>query len=181
MNWKQALAQIETHEFAAELNLASGTRGFFRAVARDPAVGVVREGMLRSGEACEEVLSRIYDLTKLDIDLRYENMNDVPLAVLLWLMYFASFNSGLAAYYVDHAPQCWYAKKLARRILVPPKSGTSETNASQGGQQPWYAINDSIDSMISVNPGNPWEASWGYTVSSRYGSSTGAVQIQVTL
>lgn len=181
MNWKQALAEIETHDFAANLNVASGFRSFFRAVSKDPVILVLRERMRESGEAREEILGRIYDLARFDIDLRYENPNDIPLAVSLWLMYFTSFSSGLAAYYVDQAPNCWYAKKLARRLLVPPKSETSDSSGHVNDEQAWFQISDSIDSVISVNPGYPQGRLKGYLPSTSDETSTSVAQFQVAL
>ena len=181
MNWKQALAEIETHQFAANLNVASGIRSFFRAVARDPVVVVLRERMRVSGEAREEILGRIYDLAQLDTDLKFENPNDIPLAVSLWLMYFTSFNSGLAAYYVDQAPNCWYAKKLARRLLVPPKSETSDTSGRLDDQQAWFKVSNSIDSMISIKPGSPQDQLRGYFPSTGDETGTGRVKFQAAL
>jgi hypothetical protein len=65
----------------------------------------------------------ILELSQLSIDRRYENPNDAALAVLLWIMLFTAPELVYsAADLVDRAPQSWYARKLAQRILVPPES-----------------------------------------------------------
>jgi len=88
--------------------------------------------MLTSGEAHEEVLGRIHGLSRLAVDRRYENPNDTALAVLLWLTMFAAPDYvQIVADVVDRAPQCWYAKKLANRILTPPP--VASANVWTGG------------------------------------------------
>jgi hypothetical protein len=83
MTWHQALDEIQTQEFAAKLNVASGFRSFFRAASEEPAVATLFKAVLESGETREEVFGRILDLSSLDVDIRYENPNDTALAVLL--------------------------------------------------------------------------------------------------
>ena len=84
--------------------------------------------MINSGEVREEALGRIHDLSSLEIDRRFENPHDTSLAILLWLTHFSAPDYvGIAADLVDRAPQCWYAKKLARRILVPPPISTGNS------------------------------------------------------
>lgn len=121
MNLATTLREIKSHEFAARLNVVSSMPSFFAAASKEPAVMSLYLGMNQSGEAREEVLGYIQDLSQLEIDRRYENPHDTALAILLWATVFtASDYSHMAADLVDRAPQCWYAKKLARRILLPP-------------------------------------------------------------
>ena len=131
MNWQEALEEIHSVGFDANLNMVSGTNSFFGAVAREPAVlGACRQ-MLASGEVREDALGRIHRLVREKPDPVYENPNDTPLAVLLWLTTFAAPDyAEIAATWVERAPQCWYAKKLAHRILNPPSSST-------GNYQTW--------------------------------------------
>ena len=179
MNWEEAIGRIESHEFAVNLGVASSIRAFFRAAAEDTTVEFLRRRMLESGEACQEILGRIYDLAKIDIDIRYENPNDIPLAVLLWLIYYTSFDSKVAAYYVGQAPNCWYGRKLARRLLVPPKSETADTSGGVDGQQVWTRTNDSLDSVISINPGYPQDRLRGYAPSTGDENGTSGVHFQL--
>ena len=125
MNWQEALEEIQSVEFDVNLNVVSSTNGFFRAVAKEPAVLEAYRQMRESGELREEVLGRIFDLASREIDLCYQHPNDTPLSVLLWLTYFAAGDfAPMAAAAVARAPNCWYARKLARRILNPPPSST---------------------------------------------------------
>ena len=128
MDWEESLARIESPELDAELNVVSGTAAFFRAVGNEPAVQQSLRYMSLSGERQEEILNRIADLAMVDIDPRYENPNDTPLAVLLWLTCFASPKfAHIGARYVEKAPQCWYASKLARQITAQPSTESSES------------------------------------------------------
>ena len=131
MTWEQALTEIESHQFDANLSVVSGMRAFYRAAANEPACMELYSNMLASGDAREEVLGHILDMSQLEVDKRFENPNDTPLAILLWLTGYAAPDFvELAADVVDRAPQCWYAKKLARRILVPPPVASGDTWAS---------------------------------------------------
>jgi hypothetical protein len=145
MNWTQALKEIESPEFDVTLNVVSNMRAFFAAAAKEPAALTLYGTMRTSGEAREEVLGRIHDLSQLEVDRRYENPNDTALAILLWVTNFAAPEFvQMAADLVDRAPQCWYAKKLARRILVPPLVATGNSWSPTGLL--------SGDVVISMNP-----------------------------
>ena len=125
MNWQEALNEIQSVEFDVNLNVVSSTDAFFEAVAREPAVLEAYDQMRNSGDLREEALGRLCDLVWSDADSRYENSNDTPLAVLLWLTNFAASDfAAIAAGWVDQAPRCWHAKKLAQRILNPPPALT---------------------------------------------------------
>ena len=123
MNWQEAISHIESSELDSSLNVVSGTDAFFKAADKEPAVREARRRLSQSGELHEDVLTRIYELADSDVDPQYANPNDTALAVLLWLSYFTFPDyAHIAAGYVRRAPQCWYARKLANRILNPPPS-----------------------------------------------------------
>lgn len=120
MNWQEALTEIESPQFAARLNIVSSAKAFFREVAQDPVVAELYRQAKDSGALQELTLDRIHDLAGQEIDRRYENPNDTPLAVLLWLTCHTAPDAGpIAAHYIARAPQCWYARKLARWLLEP--------------------------------------------------------------
>ena len=128
MNWQEALAHIESIEFDAKVNVVSSEKAFFREVAKDPVALELCRQVKDSGELRELTLDRIYDLAGREIDRRYGNPNDTPLAVLLWLTYHAAPEAGpVAAHYIARAPQCWYARKLAQRIMGPPAAAGTNT------------------------------------------------------
>jgi len=118
--WKRVLSEIASLEFDVGLNVVSSLRAFLRGAANEKSVRTLYSALVTSGEAREEVLGRISDLSRLEVDRRYENPHDTALAVLLWLTVMASPDFGtIAADLADRAPQCWYAKKLARIVLAP--------------------------------------------------------------
>ena len=116
MNWQEALTQIESLEFDANLSVVSSTKAFFRNVAQDPVVLDLYWQIQESGELKESILDRTYDLSAQEIDMRHGNPNDKPLAVLLWLSYYAAPELGrLAATYTARAPNAgmpgsWHTK-----------------------------------------------------------------------
>ena len=146
MNWQEALNEIQSVEFDVNLNVVSSTDAFFEAVAREPAVLEAYDQMRNSGDLREEALGRLCDLVWTDADPRYENPNDTPLAVLLWLTNFAASDfAAIAAGWVDQAPRCWHAKKLAQRILNPPPSRTANHEVSARAHQSWNTADNAID------------------------------------
>lgn len=133
--WKRALAEIQSRELDHGLNVVSGFQAFFKSASREPSVRSLYSAMLVSGEVREAVLGQLHDLSALDIDRRYANPNDTAIAVLLWLTYFAApEHQQVAADLVDRlAPQCWYAKKLARWVLAPPSATSGNTKGAPSG------------------------------------------------
>ena len=128
MNWQDTLLRIESPELDAELNFASGTSAFFRRVGKERMIQDALQLMNTSGEVCEEVFGNICDLSTRETDPAYQNPNDTPLAVLLWLTYFAAPHLAHAsARFVDKAPRCWYAQKLAQGILNPTRVTSSDS------------------------------------------------------
>ena len=127
MNWEEALEEISSPAFRANLSVISGTSAFFKAIAQLPAVLDAQRLMLGSGELKKEVLGRIYDIAAEKTDPEFLNPNDKALATFLWLTAFAAPDYvETAAKWTDRAPQCWYARHLARRILNPPLSSTRD-------------------------------------------------------
>ena len=128
MNWQETLAYIESPRLDAELNFASGTSAFFRRVGKEPVVQEALRLMDDSGEVKEEVLGRMYDLAMAETDPDYQNPNDTLLAVLLWLTYYTHLDyARVGAQYVERAPRCFYANKLAHRIMNPVTAMSSES------------------------------------------------------
>ena len=131
MNWQDALAHIASIEFDAKVNMVSSEKAFFQAVSQQPVALDLCRQVKNSGELQELTLDLIHDLAGQEIDRRYGNPNDTPLAVLLWLTCRAAPEAGpIAAHYIARAPQCWYARKLAQRIMTPPAAVGANSWAS---------------------------------------------------
>ena len=160
MNWQDSLAFIESPELDADLNLASGTGSFFRRVGKEPVILETLRMMAESGEACEEVLGRICDLSVQESDPDFENPNDTPLAVLLWLTSFTSSNFARAgAYFVEKAPRCWYARRLAEAIINPITPVSTHTWENFGAERNIFDGSPSgAGSLNTVSPGTRFPA-----------------------
>jgi hypothetical protein len=118
MIFKEAMRKVESHEFAAYLNIASDIRTFLRAAQQEEAVLTLLKD-LDSLENCWQILIRIFELSRQQIDLRYENQWDTALAIYVWLINLKDFDlAKIAAFVADRAPQCWWAKKISRHILL---------------------------------------------------------------
>ena len=156
MNLQEALARIESPEFDAELNLVSGSKSFFRAIAGDSMVKILMKSMNETGEGPEQILGRIYDLSMLETDPHYENPNDTALAVLLWLTtYTDSQLANVGAHYVQRAPRCWYATHLANQVIAPSTSGSSEYRPSADVSGERFSHNSSTSerrNAVSTSP-----------------------------
>ena len=128
MNWDEAIKEIHSPEFDAELNVVSGMDHFLRVIASEPAVIAASRHMRNSGELREEALGIIQDLIiSSNIDSEYQNQNDTSLTAWLWLTcrIFPGHAEAIANW-TDQLPGLWYAKKFAQRILNPPPSTTEE-------------------------------------------------------
>lgn len=114
------------------MNVVSGLRSFIRAVFREKSVTVLYRAMVISSIARDNVLEQLQSLSRLEIDRRYEHPNDTALAVFLLLMLAVDTDLAvIAADLVDRAPQCWYAQKIARKILTPTAIASNYTQDFQ--------------------------------------------------
>lgn len=118
MSVREAMTEIESLDFAVRLNVASDFRTFIQAARQHRAVkSLYRE--LASAEVSKKIVSRVAELSRQAIDLRYENQWDTALAVYVWLISLRDTSfSRIAAEVAVQAPQCWWATRLARSILV---------------------------------------------------------------
>ena len=126
MTLSEAMKEIESHRFAARLNIASNLRTFLEAAKHEEAVTVLSQA-LETPDSRSAVLLRTLELSRHRVDLRYENQWDTALAVYVWLM--SSKDRGITSIMAEaaaHAPQCWWATRLARDVLL---EGQARNNA----------------------------------------------------
>ena len=169
MTWQEVLEEVHSVEFDVNLNVVSSSNAFFHALSGNSVVLEAYHLMRRSGDLCEEVLDRLSSLVAEDTDPHFENPNDTPLTVLLWLTVFAAPDSAeIAASWVDEVPRCWYAKKLARRILNPPRSTTANYQLWGNVASPAHNLSSETRFMMTASGG---ATSYSYNVKIRLGSS----------
>ena len=118
MNANEVMHAIESPEFAARVNVASDFQTFLREASEQEAVSSLRRE-LASDDIRRRLCDRICQLARQQIDLRYENPNDTALTLYLWLLSLKEPQRAkrAAAVVVAHARQCWWATKVAYRLL----------------------------------------------------------------
>ena len=139
MTVREAMREIESHEFAARLNVASNFRTFLRAAQRQEAVRTLLQE-LDSQEKRQQVFFRILELSRQRVDPRYENQWDTALAVYVWLINLKDFDlAKVAAEAAAQALQCWWAMKVSGHILLG-----SLTHSNAGVEQREVTSSSSI-------------------------------------
>lgn len=128
MTFDEALRDIESLEFAARVNIASDLRTFLRIAGDQESVRTVLSE-IASEEKQQRVLSQALRLSRLQVDLRYENPWDSALAVYLWVLSLKVLPlAQVAAEAAVQAPRCWWAFRVADGILrgtLPHSTQTS--------------------------------------------------------
>jgi len=152
MGLSEAMSVVESHEFAARVNLASDSRTFLCAAAEEDAVQVIYDEM-HAGCARHAILKRVAELSRREVDPRYENPWDAALAVYLWLLRFR--DRGLAesgAELASRARQCWWAAKIAQQLLSGiPWAG--EVGLTEGASVTVSALPESVQGFSDAGEG----------------------------
>jgi len=125
---EELFSAIESHRFAALVNVASNLKTFLRALDAQPDIRQLAAAMA-SLEVRSAVLARLIELAGKDFDQACENPWDSALAAYLWLLSTADPQMGaLAAARIRGCPRCWWAKKVAEKIpsvTTPPPNGVA--------------------------------------------------------
>jgi hypothetical protein len=119
---EQLFQTIESHEFAATVNLASDFKTFVRILESEkPVQELARE--IQSTKEREAVWARIRTLVQDQGEEGYEHPWDAALAAYLWLLANTDARlANLAAATIAAAPRCWWARNMAEAILSPDRS-----------------------------------------------------------
>ena len=119
-NWEDALREIRSQEFDINLNVLSGTEPFLKALRNEPATIQALRCLTEQPDLPEKALEVVRELTGEQTDPGYANLNDTPLTALLWLLSQTQPDLAIeAANLIARTPGCFYARKLAGRILQP--------------------------------------------------------------
>ncbi len=117
----EVFVRIESLPFSAQLGVLSGFEAFLRALPSMPEVHDL-VAAISGPEAKNALLHRIRQLVERKVDPAYENPWDIPLAAYLWALFQADHDlAAQAAVAVLQTQDCWWAKKLARKILDAPR------------------------------------------------------------
>lgn len=126
MTIEQLRTKIESHEFAAEVGVASGYELFNRLLQETEGF---RElvGLLRDHDAANSTLFNLVKrLSEQVVDHRYENPNDTAMAAYLRaLSITAPDTAAMAAVFVLSAHNTWWSRRVADVILSQPRTQAS--------------------------------------------------------
>jgi hypothetical protein len=165
------MREIESHEFAARLNVASDLSTFLRIAEKEDAVlTLFRE--LDSPAEQQRLFLRIIELSMSSTDIRYENQWDTALALYLWAM--SLKNRALAilmAGVVSRAVQCWWAAKISYVLLTQSPlhndAGLTDSEALTYLTVP-YSITGIMNSgetilpVVYLSEADKWGLIWHY-------------------
>lgn len=136
MNFKQALAEIESDNFAAKVNLASDFNTFLRIAEDQDAIQFALQELDSKNEQLDVYL-RIYEISKQTVDIRYENPWDTALTIYVWLLSMKNPDLAFSASkIVSQIGQCWWAEKLSRHVIFRHQ----QYNESDIDEQSWYPL-----------------------------------------
>jgi len=109
--------EIESHEMAAQVNVASSLRVASRIVKDHPTVRELVRQLRRPGIP-ERILERVLMLTRQVTDPRYEDPHDTALMIYAWLLYQHDPDLAImASAEICQVPNLWWASKIATKIL----------------------------------------------------------------
>jgi len=124
MTLAEAMKEIESHTFAAKLSVASNFQTFWIAARAEESVRYLSKELDKQVNL-SRVFKRIGELSRQEMDLRYENQWDTALAVYLLLIKRRDIIlAKMAAEMVARVPQCWWASKISYKMLLEETSQT---------------------------------------------------------
>jgi hypothetical protein len=136
MELRELMATIEDHRFSAEVNLAAGPKAFNRGLQNHPMFQALLVAMANHLGASEMIAERVKEISRQEVDTRYENMFDVALSA--YLMALRDTNTrpetlADAALAALGATNCWWTPELSRELLVRvlPTGAVSQAVAKQ--------------------------------------------------
>ncbi len=107
---------IESVDLSNKLNLSSGLTMFVNILNEDKNVKEVKDLLSRDEDLLLDLYRRLFTLTKIIVDYRYENPNDTAIAVYLWILNQVNPKSsilcGLAKNVIGKVENLWWAKIL---------------------------------------------------------------------
>ncbi|MBD1856455.1 MULTISPECIES: hypothetical protein [Leptolyngbya] len=131
MKFDEVLRSLETTEFAAQANLASGYKTFIRFAYEHEAVTELLRKLSKSSRQRHLVLARIRHLAKKDFDLNYRNPWDVALATYMQTLSLVDLDLAQeGAAIVAKIPNCWWSNKTAQHFLTYSSFKEIKSNTS---------------------------------------------------
>ena len=119
-NLTKIFDEIESNQFSAELNLASGYKMFLDIMNKNATFNLLCSmvsgtGLFNGG--CDAILERIKEIVNADFDKKYENPYDVALATYVLVLLKVDRKSGIcAAQLISDEHQTWWANQVIQRL-----------------------------------------------------------------
>jgi hypothetical protein len=140
MTLAETMTAIEHDHFAAEMNLAAGTKAFLRMM-RDHSLFHHLTALTRQHP--EVVAARTEQIAAIEIDERYENPLDTALSAYV----LALLDSNVAPEIVSKAaqavfttPKCWWSLGVARDALLKTAASGPQVTTNQTPRDRAYRI-----------------------------------------
>lgn len=122
---REIFRNIESHDLAADLNLALNLSRFFKIANEQESVQNLKS-LIKDLKNINIILLRIKWLTEEKVDLRYENPNDTAITIYTWVLLSEHTQAGkIAAEYAINLRQGWWAIKYARNVLNEARQSSS--------------------------------------------------------
>ena len=131
MTVEEMFSAVEDHGFAAEANLASGSKAFHSGLRNHRVFRDLME-LMKEPNTPQEVLKRIVQLASRPVQMRFENPYDTALTTYLTALDLKSpelVERGAEA--VSRAPNCWWGREMSLRVLERARQGQMTLQASQ--------------------------------------------------
>ncbi len=154
MNLEELMGTIEDHRFAAEANLAIGSRAFHSGIRTHCVIHQLLEHM-KEPNVPEIILKRTVELAKRPVPTPFENPFDTALAAYLTAL---DLNSPEllrhAAEAVSKAPNCWWATEMSLRFLARSQQGQMPLAIFQPGANA-NTLGMNTDQLSNLSPTYP--------------------------
>ena len=136
MTLDEVISAIEDSQFAAESNLASGSKTFHLNLRRHRMVSELAKHM-KEPLVAEAILKRVVELAGKPVQPLFENPFDTALTAYLTALEIQSPELlRHAAEAVVNTPNCWWAAEMSLRLLAQAHQGQMPMPISEPGVNP---------------------------------------------
>lgn len=136
---ERLLKDVESHDFASAIKVASSVASAKRIAQRHPVVRALIERVREEPWRAEAVIQRARDLSERPVDPRYESPWDAALfALLIVLEESAPTSVQAVAARTASAPQTYLAGRLAHELLARPTSSDTAVGEYVPVQIDWH-------------------------------------------
>jgi hypothetical protein len=142
MTFIPAVREIESHEFSARVNVASGLRIFLASVASEEAVKGLSRLVAKDRELAFKLLRRAGSRAQESVDQRYENPWDAAVAASLWIVSNCYPElTAICAEVSQSLRQSWWTRKLGHEMAGQwnQRSNTAQTTIVVSDEKPQEA------------------------------------------